>query len=265
MLRMITKMTLLAFASLIIASTVEAKPNSYLFRLTASDIDEVMTRYYPRGYDRDATLRQMSEPFDCRNFGDLCTEVGERYAYQMAESAWTKAKIGYSLELISRDAESEIEEFSQRWFEQTYPNGVPDKDPFWGEERAAAPDACTGSASVESGNFRVKHTSNRHSLVAYAWGRVITEHFKKDGSGNWKPAKADRLEVQGTIFFHQAGFDPFSVTASDLKYTAKSVAANRRFGGIAIVAVPFVEGCGGIGQNSPLFVCSCSGTPVSLP
>ena len=96
MLRLITKMTLLTFAFLLIASSVEARANSYLFRLTDDEINEVMSRYYPRGYDREAVLSQMSElrPQELR--GPL--EVGSDYAYR-APSRPDEGRMGF-LEMI---------------------------------------------------------------------------------------------------------------------------------------------------------------------
>jgi len=84
--------------------TVEAHAgSSYLFGATEGDIDATMRYYYPKGYDRDAAFRQMSAPFDCRNFGDLCREVGEDYAYRMVEIVWLKAKRQTPLDMIARD------------------------------------------------------------------------------------------------------------------------------------------------------------------
>src|SRR6185295_5851373 len=215
MLRMITKMTYVACACLIIASGIEAKANSYLFRLTDTEINEVMNHYYPRGYDREVVLRQMSEPFACENFGDLCREVGQDYAYRMVESTWKMARMRYPIEMILRAAEGDSENFRSRWIEETYPLGVPDKDPFWGEERAASPGSCTGSAFAESGDFRVLHSSIRHNLGVATWGRSKVEHFKRKLNGKWKATKADHLEVEGTVIIKEAGFDPSVFSVSD--------------------------------------------------
>jgi hypothetical protein len=267
-LRITTKITFLAFAFLLIASGVEAKANSYLFRLTEEEINEVMNRYYPRGYDRDAVLKQMSEPFECQNFGDLCSEVGEDYAYRMVETAWTKARMGFPLEMINRAAEGQLEDFSLRWFERKYPLGVPDKDPYWGEEtvRASSSNICTGIGFAQSGDFRVVHTSTRNNFGVVVWGRVKVMHFKRNLLGNWNLSTADRLEVEGDVYLKTSvpAFDPTVHAVSDSKYDAKSVAATFAFGGLIVAQVSFVEGCGGV-PNSALQACSCSGIPPAFP
>jgi hypothetical protein len=229
---------------------------SYLFGLTDKEIDEVMTYYYPRGYDRDAALRQMSEPFDCKNFGDLCTEVGERYALRIVESGWLEARKRYPIEMIDRAAEHDLEYYGQLWFDSLYPQGVPAKDPYWVGDGGTE---CTGTGFADSGDFRVVHTSRRHTLVVLAWGRVKVEHFKRNLAGNYELKKADKLQVEGTIFFKATSApEPFSVDVGDEKEDAKRVAAFQPHGGVEIVSVPFVEGCGGV-PGTLLWACSCIG------
>src|SRR5262245_7044825 len=205
---------------LLTLATAEARAASYLFGLSDKESDEVMASYYPKGYDRDAALRQMSAPFDCRNFGDLCAEVGEDYAARMLQSAWTAARRHFPIEMIDRSAQQELDYYGQLWFERLYPNGVPEKDPYW--VGAAADTGCTGTGFADSGDFRVVHTSKRHTLVVYAWGRVKVEHFKRGLTGNFDLKRADRLRVEGTIFFNDSSaFDPFSFDVADEKENAK--------------------------------------------
>src|SRR5215203_4805685 len=117
---------------------VEARAgSSYLFGATEEDIDATMRYYFPKGYDRDAAFRQMSAPFDCRNFGDLCREVGEDYAYRMVEIVWQKAKRQTPLDMIARATEQQYDDLSLRRFESLYPEGVDDRDPYWGVVAAA--------------------------------------------------------------------------------------------------------------------------------
>jgi hypothetical protein len=241
---------------LLTLATVEARA-SYLFGLSEKEIDEVMTYYYPRGYDREVVLRQMSEPFDCRNFGDLCTEVGEGYAVRIVEDAWTGARKRFPIEMIDRSAEQQLEYDGQLWFDRSYPQGVPEKDPYW--TGTANGTECTGTGTADSGDFRVVHTSHRHTLGFVAWGRVKVEHFKRNLLGNYELKRADKLRVEGTIFFKDSTqFDPFSFDVADEKEDAKRVAASKPYGGIIIATVPFVEGCGGV-PGTALWACSCSG------
>lgn len=246
----------IVFAVLFAFVSVEAHAGSYLFRLTEAEIDDVMSHYYPRGYDRDAVLRQMAEPFDCRQFGDLCDVVGEDSAYRLVEGAWARAARRAPIGMIDRALQQQVEDSSRRWLDRLYPNGVPEKDAYWGEPAAAG--SCVPTVSVAVGDFRVRHTSRRFSIGFFAFGRVKVEHFKKNLAGDFKPERAD-LEVEGTVFVKFPFFDPVPFAVADSKDNAKSVAASHVDGGLTIVTIPFVEGCGGVQNNSLLRACSCVG------
>jgi hypothetical protein len=228
---------------MLIASSVEAKANSYLFRLTDDEINEVMSRYYPRGYDREAVLSQMSEPFDCKNFGDLCGEVGSEYAYRMVESAWTRARMGFP-EMIYRAAERKQKTSARQWFEQTYPLGVDDRDPLGRSEirlllfkrhrdQRGSPDQ------------KLQHPAQPRLVV---WGRVLVEHFKKNTFGNWKKSKADHLEVEGMVVLSVGEIypEPGIGFRHDVRWWAL----------VSFTAAPFRQNhlrgrLGGVGPNSP--------------
>jgi len=104
----------------------------------------------------------------------------------------------------------------------------------------------------------IVHTSRRFTIGLAAWGRVKVEHFKKNIFGNFKPERAD-LEVEGTVFVKFIGFDPVPFDVADSKDDVKSVAAAHGDGGITVVGIRFVEGCGGVQNNIALRACSCVG------
>ena len=244
------------FAVLFAFVAVEAHAGSHLFRLTEQEIDGIMSHYYPRGYDRDAVLRQMSEPFDCGNFGDLCGMIGEDSAYRLVENAWMHAAKRYPAETIDRTVQQLLEDYSRRWFDRLYPGGVAEKDAYWGVMSASA--ACDDTVSATSGDFRVRHTSRRFTIGVFAYGRIKVEHFKKNVWGDFNPDRAD-LEVEGRVFVKFIGFDPVPFNIADAKDDVKSVAATHASGGITVVAYRYVEGCGGVQNNGALRACSCSG------
>jgi len=239
----------------------DARAAGYLFRLTEDEILGTMDYYYPKGYDKKLVLQQMSEPFDCRNFGDLCREVGEESAAVMLETAWARAKRRMPIESIDRAAQEELEAYELRWFERRFPDGVDPKDPYWGPflEPGDEVTECVDTVTRDSGNFRMVQTSRRHSLAVIVWGRIRAEHFKKNLSGKYKPEKADLLEVSGRVIIQAPDFDPVETPLFDIKTTARHVAAGKSEGGLGIWKVPFVEGCGGDSNNSALFACTCSG------
>jgi hypothetical protein len=238
-------------------AAVEAHAGSFLFRLTEREIDEVMSHYYPRGYDRDAVLRQMAAPFDCGNFGDLCEAVGEDYAVRMVEGAWARATKRYPIEMIDRAAQQQLEDYASRWFGRSYPDGVSERDAYWGVQAASA--SCTRVAFATSGDFRIRNSSLRFTIGVLAFGRVQTELFKRNVFGNFKPDRAD-LEAEGRVFVKFIGFDPVPFDVSNSKDNVKSVSATHGDGGITIVSIPFVEGCGGVQNNGVLQACTCAGT-----
>ena len=238
---------------------VEARAgNSYLFGATEEDIDATMRYYFPRGYDRDAAFRQMSAPFDCRNFGDLCREVGEDYAYRMVEIVWQKAKRQTPLDMIARATEQQYDDLSRRWFERLYPEGIDEHDPYWGVF-AASTSADTVSATSSNGQIRVTHKSRRHVILLVAWGRIQLEHRKKNVWGKFRLSKVDRLEVSGDVLVAREGENLLFVLISDTKDDAVQVAASHGEPAISLSVIPLAEGCGmavgsGIGE-----VCSHSG------
>jgi hypothetical protein len=113
----------IAFVVLFALVGVEAQAG-YLFKLTEAEIDSVMSHYSPKGYDRDVVLRQMSEPFDCASFGDLCRDVGEEYALQIVENVWTLARQRVPIDTIDRSFQEDLESYELRWFERLFPDGV---------------------------------------------------------------------------------------------------------------------------------------------
>ena len=253
----------IVFAVLFTLVAIDARASSYLFRLTEEEIDAVMSHYYPKGYDRDLVLRQMAEPFDCGNFGDLCEEVGEDDAYRELEAAWSMARMQYPLESISRTVEGDLEDLRARWFARNYPDGVPDRDPYWEPMSAAS---CSKTATATSGDFRIVNKSRRYNYVFSATGRVQVEHFKKNVFGNWKPEKADQLQVEGEVFVKFPGWSPFVFPVFAITYDAKTAVKGHTVGfGIPSATVPYVEGCGGISPISALYACTCNGTEPPIP
>jgi hypothetical protein len=235
--------------------------SSYLFGATEEDIDATMRYYFPKGYDRDAAFRQMSAPFDCRNFGDLCREVGEDYAVRMVEIVWRKAKRQTPLDMIARATEQQYDDLSLRWFERLYPEGIDDHDPYWGVFAAPGGQtiADTVSATSSNGQIRITHKSRRHVILAVAWGRIQLEHYKKNVFGKFKLSKADRLETSGDVLVAREDEIPTFVLISDTKDDAKQVAASHGEPAVSLSVIPLAEGCGTAVGSGISEICSRSG------
>jgi hypothetical protein len=249
------------FLVLFALAAVEARAgSSYLFGATEEDIDATMRNYFPRGYDRDAAFRQMSAPFDCRNFGDLCREVGDDYAYRMVETVWQKAKRQTPLDMIARATEQQYDDLSLRWFERLYPEGIDDRDPYWGVFAAGGQTiADTVSATSSNGQIRVTHKSRRHVILAVAWGRIQLEHYKKNVWGKFRLSKADRVEVSGAVLVTRQDEIPTFVLISDTKDDEKQVAASHGEPAISLSVIPLAEGCGTAVGSGISEICSSSG------
>ena len=52
---------------------------------------------------------------------------------------------------------------------------------------------------------------------------------------------------------------------SDFADDVKQVGASFVYGGTFQGKIIYVEGCGGVGPNSPLWACTCSGSLPSFP
>lgn len=236
--------------------------NTYLFGATDEEIDAVMSHYFPKGYDREAARQQLSAPFDCRNFGDLCREVGEDHAYRMVEIVWQKARRQTPLDMIARATEQQYDDLSLRWFERLYPEGLDDGNPYWGVFAAAGggTSADTVSATSSNGQIRITHKSRRHVILAVAWGRIQLEHYKKNVWGKFRLSPADRLEVSGDVLVTRQNEIPTFVLISDTKDDAKQVAAAHGEPAISLSVIPRVTGCGTAAGSGIPEICSRSGS-----
>jgi len=251
------------FIVLFALAAVQAQAgNSYLFRATDEEIDTVMTHYFPKGYDREAARQQLSAPFDCRNYGDLCREVGEDSAYQMLRGVWEEAKQQTPIDMIARGAERQLDDLALRWFDRLYPDGVDARDSYWGvlaDSGGTTPCEDTVTAQSNDGEFRIVHKSRRHRILAIAWGRIRLEHFRRNIFGNYKPAKADRLQTTGTVIVAKLLQDPVGFPISETQDDAKQVDAAHPVIADSRDVIPFVEGCGSADGSGIATVCSCSG------
>jgi hypothetical protein len=259
-----------AFIVLFTLVAVQAQAgNSYLFRATDEEIDAVMSHYFPKGHDREAARQQLSAPFDCRNYGDLCREVGEESAYQMLRVVWEEAKRQTPIDMIARGAEQQFDDLALRWFERHYPDGVDGRDSYWGVLAAAGGTTpCDDSVSAQSndGEFRITHKSRRHKILLVAWGRIRLEHFRRNISGKYKPAKADRLQTTGTVIVDKLLQDPVGFPLSETMDDTKQVEAAHSALADSRDVIPFVEGCGSAAGSGIDTVCSCSGEiPFGFP
>ena len=261
-----------AFAFIVLFALVAVQAqagNSYLFRATDEEIDAVMSHYFPKGYDREAARQQLSAPFDCRNYGDICGDIGEDSAYEMLRAVWEEAKRQTPMDMIARGAEQQFDDLALRWFERLYPDGVDARDSYWGVLAAAGGTTpCDETVSAESsdGEFRIVHKSRRHRILLVAWGRIRLEHFRRRISGKYKPEKADRLETSGTVIVARLQQDPVGFPISETKDDTKQVDAAHPAPNDSPDVIPFVEGCGSAVSSGIGTVCSCSGEiPFGFP
>lgn len=236
--------------------------SSYLFRATDEEIDAVMSHYFPRGYDRAAARQQLSAPFDCRHYGDLCREVGEDSAVEMLRTVWEEAKRQTPVDMIARGVEQQYNDLALRWFDRLYPDGVDARDSYWGVFAAAGgttPCEDTVSAESNDGEFRVVHKSRRHKILGLAWGRIQLEHFRRKLSGKYRLAKADRLQTSGTVIVDKLLEDPVGFAISETEDDARQVEVAKSALADSDDVIPFVEGCGTAVGSGIGTVCSCSG------
>lgn len=221
-----------------------------------------MSHYLPKGYDREAVRQQMAAPFNCRNFGDLCREVGEDSAVQLLRGVWEEAKRQTPADMIARGVEQQLADLELRWFDRLYPNGVDARDSYWGVLAAAGgttPCVETVSAESNDGEFRIVHKSRRHVILMLAWGRIQLEHFRRNIAGKYKRAKADRLQTAGTVIIAKLLQDPVGLPISETKDDVKQVEVAKSTYADSYGVIPFVEGCGSADGSGIGTVCSCSG------
>lgn len=134
---------------MLIASS-EARASSLICGLTESEVESILY-----GYGATTTFQTelpwISAPFDCGSFGDLCNLVGPTAAEDFICAQWDQARDGVSATTATAAAESLLEELEQAWYDERFPDGVPNAHPWWGTFQGEPVSSCvTDSATAEN-------------------------------------------------------------------------------------------------------------------
>lgn len=225
-----------------------------LFDLTEPDLVAALTRYAPKASLRRARA-MLSAPFRVDRFPDLVREVGPDAAPKVLAGLWAQARLGVTPDALARHFTAEMERYAGLW--DAKEQDVRETARPGALRLAGGPVRCGQAVTEDSGAFRVKVNATRISAVILSYGSIRVDHYKRNSNGKYKDEKADRLEVQATVFIGAAGGPIDAIPISKVEQHAKKARASFTYGGFA--EVPFVEGCGGVSAGSPLWACACSG------
>lgn len=228
---------------------------SLLFDLTESELLTALARYSP-----DAPMKRVREflrpPFKVERFPNLAAEVGPAAVPKVLADLWAQVRLGVSPAALARHFEAEMNRYADLWDQEQEAAGF-DLAALGVPRLLGGPIKCGPASRVDDGAFRIKVNTTRVWGVVVSYGSVRVDHYKRNANGKYKDEKASRLEVEGTAF---AGISGGPVQAYELKKVEtneKKCKATFTYFGLA--EIPFVEGCGGVNRNGPLWTCACSG------
>lgn len=250
----------LALSSAIAAPPAAAAEQAgYLFDLEPERILALADAYRgPKAYDPDQLLEAMRAPFACKNFGDLCADIGPDYGYKVLEQAWSEALAGASPKTIEADTEALLIDLVERYVDEAYPKGLEPGDPYLGTpaDEPGTP-ACTQRTVFDEGDgFRLRQASRAVDLGIGVTAYSTATFFKKNLAGNFRRERADRIEIEGRFFVT----GPLAVEVIDrfkAKEDEKSISIT--FVGTSSFSNPHAEACGTVRGPTFLSACSCSG------
>ena len=203
----------------------EAQPaEEYLFDLNREQILATMVFYHSDDFDPQKVLTDLSEPFDCSRFGDLCDEVGFENAKQVIRSTWNMAHSRVPFAQIDEAMSSQIDELHEQWLNERFPEGIPDDSPFWGEIGTSSPLenpqlnragklavswplTCEGKTSTKTSGdkkYRIRQKSGvvNTSIYHQPWSSI--SFYKKNSKGNFNKTKAEYIyEQHHSTWTHQ--------------------------------------------------------------
>ncbi len=185
--------------------------SEFLFELTAEEIIDAAVHYRGEDIDVNALLDQMSRPFDASKFGDIEMEVGPVRAILIVHRAWELGLQRVERDELIDEVNVLIDDESDAWFDEQYPNGVADDDPFWGDGDVLefeVPDEGEGSplssfcGSMKStkkkkssnNKWRIKSESMVHHSGLYRYARSRGRTYKKVIV--WVRTKVDEIKIR---------------------------------------------------------------------
>jgi len=231
------------------------QPPALLFELTEPELVTALGRYAP-----EAPMKRVREflrpPFKAERFANLAGEVGPNFVPKVLASLWAQARLGVTPEVLARHFQTEVERYADLWDAEQVAAGV-DLSLQSVPRILGGPIKCGPAARADDGAFRVKVNATHVWGVLVSYGSVRVDHYKRNSSGNYKDEKAARLEVEGTAFVGISGGPVEPVELAKVETNAKKCKATFTYLGLA--EIPFVEGCGGVSRNSPLWTCACAG------
>jgi len=203
--------------------------SEFLFGLTGQELVELV-HFYADGPVDDQVLatamRQMRAPFAPGRFGDLNTLVGPDNTYHIIGILIALMRDGVPEQALLPEMMQRIRAAAEAWFEESYPEGVPEDDPFWDIE--GGPD-CEGSniAYVESGDYRLRMSARVLSLWVWPTTCVKARAYKRQLSGLYMPAAVDEICVDGQWSAERRGGGTTVRTFTACNYLASAVSRSR--------------------------------------
>lgn len=239
----------------------------YLFDLTADEIVRLMDAYVgERNYNREDALARMAKPFDCRHYKDLCDEIGGDYTYYLLEEVWMQGQRGVSSKVIAAQIDDLLPRLAANYIELHFPDGIDPRDLFFGTPIGVGevPPCTEKVVNVDSGSFRLRVTARKADAVLIYTPFAQSEFYKKNSRGKYRGERADRIRVDGQLFFTT---DDIPNVESKSKERTDDKQVTVLFGGFDLgngFQDIHVESCGFADDAVFLQACACTGARPAI-
>lgn len=240
-----------------------AESTGYLFDLGEERILALMDTYVGKGnYDRAETLSMMKAPFECRNFGDLCEDIGKEYGYLLLDRTWQLALENVPAKDLLEEAAELYERMADRYIEVAFPDGIDPRDPFLGVDGEGNVEPCTQSVtSDQNAGFRIRQAARAVPLLLGNIQSATTTFFKQNAEGRFEPFPAEYIEVDADFFITGLlapdRLDRFKAHNNDKRVSVT-------FPSSFPMHRPHTEACGQVIGPAVLSTCACTGTRPSV-
>jgi hypothetical protein len=161
----------------------------YICGLTESKISSVLS-YYNSSITLNKAKDTMTAPFECSNFGGLCSEVGQDRAEDFVCARWAEAVAHQSTATIAANGDADLEQLGLEWEAERWPFGIPDDSPYWGLELGPTdppPTTCETVVTRYNAGRTVKVRGKSFWVLTIAYNSigVSTKRWYLKANGAW--------------------------------------------------------------------------------
>jgi hypothetical protein len=177
---------------------------AYVCGLTSTQISTALT-YYSSSIPLAMALDTLEAPFECANFGDLCSEVGQDRAEEFVCDRWYDAVAQKSAAVIQANGDADLVLMSEAWEAERWPQGIPDTSPAWGtllDSTDPAPTTCERIVTRKNSTDTLRTRGKSYWILTVVYNQLggsTKGYFYDTSSSRWKIQDPRVVVVSGTV------------------------------------------------------------------